>query len=187
MFTITTTINRGLYLSSMNFRKLLAVLGFLTFHQPVSFAQSTHWGQLLINLPAGWGSNMKAGNFVYSNYNIKGSEPFSITLFKPEAFSGTPDSLFYEAWKKYLAPLLPTPEVPRPRKWSTENEIPLLTASKELADKSNPAFYVFGIYVLKESYQAFLIQTTMARTYRDVQAEWQERLLEVGIARPVKK
>jgi hypothetical protein len=40
---------------------------------------------------------------------------------------------------------------------------------------------------LKESYQAFLIQTTMARTYRDVQAEWQERLLEVGIARPVKK
>jgi hypothetical protein len=141
----------------------------------------------MISLPAGWGSNMKAGNFIYSNYNITGTEPFSITLFKPEAFSGKPDSLFYEAWKKYLTPLLPTTDIPRPRKWSTDNELPLLTASKELNDKTNPAFYVFGIYVLDGSYQAFLIQTAFARTYREVQAEWQERLLEVSMAGPVKK
>ena len=136
----------------------------------------------MINLPGGWGSKMKAGNFVYSNYNIMGSEPFSITLFKPEAFSGKPDSLFYNAWKKYLAEVIPTPDVPRPRRWSTDNELPLFTATRELTDKKNPAFYVFGIYVLQESYQAFLIETPMARTYRNVQAEWQERLLEVGIA-----
>lgn len=167
--------------------KILAVICFLTIHQLPSNAQSTHWGQLMINLPGGWGSNMKAGNFVYSNYNIKGSEPFSITLFKPEVFSGKTDSLFYEAWKKYLTPVLPAPDIPRPRKWSTDNELPLLTASKERSDKLNPAFYVFGIYILEGSYQAFLIETPMARTYRDVQAEWQERLLEVGMAGPKKK
>jgi len=187
LFPITNPLNRSLYLSSMNFGKLLAVLGFLTFHQPISFAQSTHWGQLMMNLPGGWSSNMKAGNFVYSNYNIKDSEPFSITLFKPEDFSGKPDSLFYTAWKKYLSQVFPAPEVPRPRRWTTDNELLLFTASKELADKTNPAFYVFGIYVLEGTYQAFLIETSQARTYKNVQVEWQERFLAVSLANPKKK
>lgn len=122
---------------------------------------------------------MKAGNLIYSNYNLGGGAPFSITLFKPEAITGKTDSLFQDGWKKYMSGLATTSDIPRPKKWVTSDELPLFTASKEITGQ---AFYVFGIYLLGEQYQAFLLETTNAKTYREVQSEWQERLLEVKMA-----
>lgn len=169
----------------MKIGKPFAAFYFLFLLSLPSFAQNKQWGQVIINLPEGWGTNMKAGNTIYSNYNIQGSEPFSITLFKPEPLTGNTDSLFSEAWRKYLATELPGTVSPRPKRWSTDIGIPLFTGAKEITDKTNPAFYLFGVYPLSGTYQAFLIHTTSAKVYREVQSEWQERLL--GILLPAAK
>lgn len=159
--------------------KLLLFIGVLYLIQFQSSAQKISWGQLIIDIPEGWSSNMKAGNATYSNYNIQGSEPFSITLFKPESLTGKTDSLFSEAWTKYLSREVPGTPSPRPKRWTTESDIPLFTANKELTGSQNPAFYLFGVYRLNDTYQAFLIHTLSSKGYREVQSEWQERLLGV--------
>lgn len=129
---------------------------------------------------------MKSGNTILSNYNIKDSEPFSVTLFKPEISAASKDSLFYMAWAKYLANEPAGPVAPRPRRMYTEIGIPFYMGSKEVPDKNNPSFYLLGVYELTGTWQAILLHTTSAKAYRELQSEWQDRMLGIMMPAPKK-
>ncbi|HSK13215.1 MAG TPA: hypothetical protein VK907_08360, partial [Phnomibacter sp.] len=76
-------------------------------------AQPTTWDNLTIPLPSGWSIKQKDGIFQYSNYNIRGMEPFSISLFPAQHYAGKMDTLFAHAWNLYVTEPYPVKEPPR--------------------------------------------------------------------------
>ncbi len=150
-------------------------------------AQQRNWGSFQINVPDTWSMTQIAGSINLSNYNIKDAEPFSITLFDASAIEGKTDSAFSLAWKNYVLPLTGTPEIPRPRRLFTDEGIPLFQGFKEIKDVTNPHYYQLNVYVINNVLQACLLETTTAKNFRLVQAEWQDRLLGIKMVNAKKK
>jgi hypothetical protein len=150
-------------------------------------AQQRTWGNFQINVPETWSMTQIAGSVNLSNYNIKNSEPFSITLFDASTIEGKTDSTFALVWKTYVAPLTGVTEVPRPRRLFTDEGIPIFQGFKEIPDKTNPQYYQLNVYVVNDVFQACLLRTTSLKNYRLFQAEWQERLLGIKMVDAKKK
>lgn len=150
-------------------------------------AQQRNWGSFQINVPDTWSMTQIPGSINLSNYNIKDAEPFSITLFDASAIEGKTDSAFSLAWKNYVLYLTGTPEIPRPRKLFTDEGIPLFQGFKEIKDVTNPHYYQLNVYVINNVLQACLLETTTAKNFRLVQAEWQDRLLGIKMVEAKKK
>jgi hypothetical protein len=169
-------------------KRLMGLLGIILICTATqAFAQERTWGNFQINVPDTWSMTQTMGSIFLSNYNIKDAEPFSITLFDASAIEGKTDSAFSLAWKNYVLPLTGTPEIPRPRRLFTDEGIPLFQGFKEIKDVTNPHYFQLNVYVINNVLQACLLETTTAKNYRLVQAEWQDRLLGIKMVEGKKR
>jgi hypothetical protein len=147
----------------------------------VASAQMRAWDKLMINLPEGWSSKQKDGNYQYSNYNQAGSEPFAITFFAAQPFSGKPDTLFAFVWNQKVSVLTDTNEdPPRWRRFYTEDGLLMQQGFFEYTNADKSSIYrQLNVIILEDSYQACLIETTSTKAYKLVQSDWQDRLLGI--------
>jgi hypothetical protein len=144
-----------------------------------AFGQTQQWSELIVPLPQGWSTNNNNGTIKYSNYNLRPEHPMAITLFPPQAFSGRPDTLFAHVWQELLEKDANLQEVPRWRRFYTEDGTLLQQGGLETGEKENTLYRQLNIYVLDSTYQACLLETDGTKVYRQIQNEWQERLLGV--------
>jgi hypothetical protein len=77
--------------------------------------------------------------------------------------------------------------MPRWRRFYTEGGILMQQGSLETKDKDQPRFVQLNVFILESAYQACILQTTDAKTYRQIQNEWQERFLSVKNATAKKR
>lgn len=168
--------------------KIKWIFGFLLlFTGKHIFSQTQQWSQLVIPVPEGWSTNNHQGTIKYSNYNLKPEHPMSILFFPPQPFSGRPDTLFAFAWQSLIEKDTYPDSIPRWRRFYTEDGILMQQGGLESGDKESPVFRQLNIYVLDSTFQACLLETNGAKTYRQIQNEWQERLLTVKKVRSKRK
>jgi hypothetical protein len=160
-------------------RKLCIIIFVVVANFLGASAQMKAWDKLQIGVPEGWSSKQKDGHFQYSNYNLGEGEPFAITLFSAQPYEGKPDTLFAHVWKTHVTDPPVAKEIPRWRRYYTEDGMLVQQGFVDFPDKENPLYRQLNVFVLDSSYQACLIETTSNKAYKQVQNEWQERLLGV--------
>jgi hypothetical protein len=175
-----------IYFAGMRINRILVLVFFLVLSN-WCMAQAFQWDGLLVYLPEGWSSKNNRGAITYSNYNQQPQFLQSITLFPAQRFEGRPDTLFAHVWKQLVDPLQNPEAMPRWRRFYTEGGILMQQGSLETKDKDQPRFVQLNVFILESAYQACILQTTDAKTYRQIQNEWQERFLSVKNATAKKR
>ncbi len=150
------------------------------FDNPV-IAQLRTWGKLQIPVSDGWSAKQKAGSVQLSNYNLANAEPFTITLFDNEPFKGKPDTLFAFAWKKYMIDPPQAPDIPRWRRFYTNDGLLIQQGFVEFTKEGGPLFRQLNVFMLDNSFQVCLLETTSSKNYRLMQTEWMEKLQGVKL------
>jgi hypothetical protein len=162
-------------------RKLSIILLTIFATTMGAYAQMRAWGNLMVSLPEGWSSNQKDGNYQYSNYNMAGTEPFAITFFAAQPFTGKPDTLFANVWNQKVSTITESDAPPpRWRRYYTEDGLLIQQGFLEYSFPDKPTRYCqLNVILLEGTYQACLIETTSTKAYRLVQSDWQDRLLGI--------
>jgi hypothetical protein len=145
------------------------------FGNPVT-AQLRNWGKLQIPVSEGWSLKQQAGYVQLSNYNLLNAEPFTITLYENKPYTGKPDTLFAHAWKNFANNPPVSPEVPRWRRFYTEEGLLIQQGFVEFTGEGGPLFRQLNVFVLEGSYQVCVLETSSAKNYRVIQTEWMEKL-----------
>lgn len=142
------------------------------------FTQYYKWNQLAIALPDGWSTKTTEGALTYSNYNLQPAQLQSFTLFPAQPFSGKPDTLFPLVWKS-LTSLSELTEIPRWKRLNTVDGILLLQGGLQTGSGDDTRYFQLNVFILEMSYQACLLETTDLKTFKIIQPEWQDRLIDV--------
>ncbi len=145
------------------------------------------WGNYIINIPAGWSSSERNGIQTLSNYNLKPEDAIELKLFPPESFSGKQDTLFAYAWNKLTATILYGVPAPRARRFYTNDSDPFYQGFTELTQVEPTGYYQLNVFVRENTIQACLLSMRSVKSYRLVQTEWQERLMDIKPWTPKKK
>ncbi len=158
------------------FIKKLVVPFYLTLVCFSVAAQNRTWGKLQISVSEGWSVKQKAGFVQLSNYNLANAEPFTITLFDNQPFNGKPDTLFAVAWKKFVTMPPQSAEMPRWRRFYTDEGLLIEQGFVEFTHEGGPLYRQLNVIVLPDSYQACLLETSSLKNYRLMQTDWMEKL-----------
>lgn len=159
--------------------KVFAGLFFLLFSIQPATAQIKNWGNLQIDLPSGWSSSLRDGVYSLSNYNIKNADPYSITLFDIAPYAGKMDTLFAHVWNHKIGNGTESVAIPRWRKFYSNDGMLIQQGFHETNEKGQTIFRQLNIFLMDGAYQACIITAKSLKSYRSVQAEWQDRLLAV--------
>ena len=158
----------------LKIRTILVICLFCTV-QP-GHVQSRPWGKLEIQVSEGWSIKQKAGFVQLSNYNLTNAEPFTITLFENQSYNGKPDTLFAYAWKRFVTSPPTAPEIPKWRRFYTEEGLLILQGFAEFTKADAPLYRQLNVILLPGSFQACMLETSTSKNYRLLQTEWMERL-----------
>jgi hypothetical protein len=172
-------------ISIMRFSALILVI--IIFSGFKSMGQSQAFDKLIFNAPpAEWSKQETLDKVTYSNYNVKGAEPATLTIFKSMAMTGKADQQLPQYWRQYLQ-LSDTATAPRPKKHYTNDGDPMVVASGEAAGPEGKGYYVLAVYHTETWAQPLLIFTPSAKAYRLQLAEWMDRLQTVRLAKAGKR
>lgn len=145
---------------------------------PVAWAQALQFDKLRIpEVPAGWSKQTTLTSLSYSNFNVKGSSPFSITLFKGQAYSGKQDAAFALAWRKWLL-LSDTAAVPHFRKMYNASDAPMASGGMETNGPLGKGYYLLTVYQCAGYLQAVGIFTVSQKVFRTDYYDWNTYLTD---------
>ena len=139
-------------------------------------AQKRVWGKLIIPVSDAWSIKQKNGVVELSNYSLHNAEPFTISLFENKPYTGKADSLFALAWRTFVNPSPASEAIPRWRRFYTEEGILIQQGFIETNGEGVTSFRQLNVFLLNDSYQACLLETSTGKNYKLMQTEWMERL-----------
>lgn len=152
-----------------------------------SIGQFQTFDKLIFNAPpVEWSKQETLDKVTFSNYNVKGAEPATFTIFRSLELAGKADQQLPQYWRHYLQ-LSDTANSPRPKKLYNNDGDPMMIASGEATGPEGKGFYVLALYHTETWAQPLIIFTPSAKAYRLQLAEWMDRLQTVRLAKAGKR
>ena len=135
-------------------------------------AQALQFDKLkLPQAPQGWSKQITPTQLSYSNMNVRGSTPFTVILFKGEAYSGKQDAAFASQWRSWLN-LSDTAAVPKFRKMYNASSAPMASGGIETDGPLGKGYYLLTIYQCTGYLQAVGIFTASQKAFRTEFYDW---------------
>jgi hypothetical protein len=141
---------------------------------------------LLPAIPAGWSKQEQTDRVVYSNYNLQGTIPLTVTVFRSVPLQAKPEQSFARLWRQCLQ-LADTATAPKPRRQYTFDGDAVATAAMEQDGPLGKGYYQLFLYGAANWQQAILLFTTSAKVYKTQFTEWPEWLQSVRLIKDSNK
>lgn len=146
-----------------------------------AYAQQQSFDKLLLPaIPAGWSKQEQSDRTVYSNYNIQGAIPLTVTVFRSAPGPAKPELAFPQVWRRCLQ-LADTATAPKPRRQYTFDGDAVATGAMELDGPLGKGYYQLFLYGGANWQQAILLYTLSAKVYKTQFTEWPEWMQSVRL------
>lgn len=171
--------NSDAYLYSMHFfykQFLVLLFGFVGWQ---ALPAQTFDRLQFPSIPSNWSKQLFADKIQFANYNIRGENPISITMYRSVAFSGKPEAGFQQLWRQYLA-LADTAATPKIRKLYNNNGDMMFMGNSETDGPEGKGYYQLTVYFTDGYMQGILLNALSAKAYKPVMYEWMDRFSAVS-------
>lgn len=159
------------YICGMSYLKCVMSIVCIVFCSQLQ-AQALQFDKLkLPQAPQGWSKQITPTQLSYSNMNVRGSTPFTVVIFKGEAYTGKQDVAFARQWRSWLN-LSDTAAVPRFRKSYNASSAPMASGGIETDGPLGKGYYLLSIYQCPGYLQAVGIFTASQKAFKSEFYDW---------------